>query len=228
MTPQEIDAWLAVTLEDRRLSRNERQSLREFAASLEPGTDRRDIVHRAFETARAALVNPDDRTMIDWLEDVAKALREPEKTAGGRGFAEAHFSPGEHCLRAIRRHLAGAKRTADVCVFTITDDRLAEALVDAHCRGVAMRVITDNCKADDLGSDVDRLARAGIPVRMDKSPYHMHHKFAVLDGATLLTGSYNWTRCAASENQENLVVSDDVRLVSRFVVTFEQLWAKLG
>ena len=49
-----------------------------------------------------------------------------------------------------------------------------------------------------------------------------------LDGATLLTGSYNWTRSAAAENHENLVVSDDVRLVSPFVATFERLWAKLA
>jgi phosphatidylserine/phosphatidylglycerophosphate/cardiolipin synthase-like enzyme len=228
MTPEEIDAWLAVTLEDRRLSRHERQSLRELAASLEPGTDRHELVHRAFEAARRALVNPDDRTTIVWLEDVVGALREPEKTAAGRGLAEAHFSPGEHCLRAIRRHLAGAKRTADVCVFTITDDRLAEALVESHCRGVALRVITDNLKADDVGSDVDRIAQAGIPVRVDTSRCHMHHKFAILDGATLLTGSYNWTRSAAAENQENLVVSDDVRLVAPFVAAFERLWATLG
>src|SRR5262249_42898290 len=153
---------------------------------LEPGTDRREIIHRAFEAARAALVHPDDRTMIDWLEDVDKALREPEKTTGGRGVSEAHFSPGEDCLRANRRFLAGAKRTADVCVFTITDDRLAEALVEAHRRGVALRVITDDSKAEDLGSDVDRLAEAGIPIRVDKSPYHMHHKFVVLDRETVL------------------------------------------
>jgi phosphatidylserine/phosphatidylglycerophosphate/cardiolipin synthase-like enzyme len=230
MTPQEIDAWLAATLEDRRLSRNERQSLRALAASLELGADRDEVAHRAFEVARAALGNPEDRAVIDWLEEVARTLRsgEPDETATGRGFAEAHFSPGEGCLRAIRRHLANAKRTADVCVFTITDDRLAEALIDAHGRGVALRVITDDLKADDLGSDVDRIAGAGIAVRVDKSPFHMHHKFAVLDGATLLTGSYNWTRSAAAENLENLVVSDDVRLVSPFVATFERLWAKLG
>jgi phosphatidylserine/phosphatidylglycerophosphate/cardiolipin synthase-like enzyme len=91
-----------------------------------------------------------------------------------------------------------------------------------------VRVITDDTKADDVGSDVDRIAGAGIPVRVDRSPCHMHHKFAVLDEATLLTGSYNWTRSAAAENQENLVVSDDVRLVSPFVATFERLWASLG
>ena len=143
-------------------------------------------------------------------------------------MAQAHFSPGEDCLLAIRGLLARARQTADVCVFTITDDRLAEALFDAQCRDVAVRIITDDSKADDPGSDVDRLGRAGIPVRVDRSPYHMHHKFLILDGATLLTGSYNWTRGAASDNEENRIVTDDPRLVSPFVATFDRLWLRLA
>lgn len=124
--------------------------------------------------------------------------------------------------------MARARKTADVCVFTITDDRLADALLDAHRRAVAVRIITDDSKAEDLGSDVDRLGRAGIAVRVDRSPYHMHHKFAILDGSTLMTGSYNWTRGAARDNEENLIVTGDPRLVSPFVTTFERLWEKMG
>jgi cardiolipin hydrolase len=63
---------------------------------------------------------------------------------------------------------------------------------------------------------------------VDRSPYHMHHKFAILDGATLLTGSYNWTRGAARDNEENLIVTDEPRLVNPFALTFEHLWAKLA
>ena len=227
MTPQEIDTWLARTLEDRRLSRNERQSLGEFLASLGLGTDRREILHRAFEAARAALAHPEDRPVLTWLEDVVKATREEGQATSGRAAAEAYFSPGEDCRLAIRRLLADARRTADVCVFTITDDRLADALLDAHRRGTAVRVITDDAKAEDLGSDVERLGRGGIPVRVDRSPYHMHHKFAIVDGRALLTGSYNWTRGAAAENEENLVLTEDPRLVTPFIKAFEQLWAKL-
>ena len=143
-------------------------------------------------------------------------------------MAEAYFSPGDDCPRAIGRLLASARRTADICVFTITDDRLSDAILDAHRRGVAVRIITDDAKAEDLGSDVGRFERAGIPMRVDRSPFHMHHKFAILDGATLLTGSYNWTRGAARDNEENLIVTDDPRLVAPFAATFDRLWEKLG
>jgi cardiolipin hydrolase len=54
----------------------------------------------------------------------------------------------------------------------------------------------------------------------------MHHKFAIFDRTYLVTGSYNWTRSAASYNEENIVVSDDRRLVSAFSGTFEKLWEK--
>jgi phosphatidylserine/phosphatidylglycerophosphate/cardiolipin synthase-like enzyme len=139
--------------------------------------------------------------------------------------ARVFFSPGEACLDAIVRALGEARRSADACVFTITDDRIAQALAEAHRRGVKVRIITDNDKARDEGSDADALAGLGIPVRKDETEAHMHHKFAVLDGARLLTGSYNWTRSAARNNQENLVLTDDPRLVEAFAREFERLWA---
>jgi phosphatidylserine/phosphatidylglycerophosphate/cardiolipin synthase-like enzyme len=54
----------------------------------------------------------------------------------------------------------------------------------------------------------------------------MHHKFAIFDGIYLVTGSYNWTRTAASFNEENIVVSSDRRLIGDFRKTFESLWAR--
>lgn len=142
--------------------------------------------------------------------------------------AEVAFSPGEECLQVIRAQISRARRTIDVCVFTITDDRIAAAILDAHRRGVKVRVITDNDKSLDQGSDVERLARAGVAVRKDLTEYHMHHKFAVFDGQRMLTGSYNWTRGAERYNEENLVVSDDPRLVGPFTQEFEALWKKLA
>ena len=55
----------------------------------------------------------------------------------------------------------------------------------------------------------------------------MHHKFAIFDNKTLLTGSYNWTRSAARNNEENFIVTADRLLVQRFDSEFEQLWQKL-
>lgn len=144
------------------------------------------------------------------------------------GLCEVSFSPGEACLRAIQSRLASAKRKIDICVFTITDDRIAIGILDAHRRGVRVRVVTDNDKALDEGSDVRRLERGGVEVRQDRTEYHMHHKFAVFDERVVLTGSYNWTRGAARNNEENLVVSDDPRMVGPFREEFESLWERLG
>ena len=55
----------------------------------------------------------------------------------------------------------------------------------------------------------------------------MHHKYAVVDGSVLLTGSYNWTRSAFRVNEENIVVTDDPRLVRAFSKAFEELWEAL-
>lgn len=228
MTPEEVDAWLVRSLDDRRLSRGERQALGGFVATLGPAIDREAIRRRAFEVARDALSQADDRPILAWLEEVTKAIRESGPAAPRPVLAEAYFSPGDDCHRAIGRLLAGACKTADICVFTITDDRLADAIFDAHRRGVAVRVIADDAKAEDLGSDIGRFEQAGIPTRVDRSPFHMHHKFAILDAETLLTGSYNWTRGAARDNEENLIVTTDRRLLAPFEETFGRLWAKLG
>ena len=52
-------------------------------------------------------------------------------------------------------------------------------------------------------------------------------EFAVFDRRILLTGSYNWTRSAARENWENILVSDAQRLVNPFSEHFDAQWQRL-
>ena len=166
------------------------------------------------------------------LAELPKPIPPPREsapiTAGRDHPLEVHFSPGETCLQAILDRLNDAERTIDICVFTITDDRIARTIVDAHRRKVRVRVITDNDKANDEGSDVWNIERAGVAVRVDRTEFHMHHKFAVFDGRSAITGSYNWTRGAARNNEENLVVSGDPRLAAAFSKEFDALWKHLG
>lgn len=154
-------------------------------------------------------------------------MSRPENSRNS-AWAEAWFSPHDDCAGRIINLLGEARQSADLCVFTITDDRISDAILSAHARGVRLRIISDNDKAHDLGSDIERFESAGIAVRVDRSAFHMHHKFAIIDGRRLLNGSYNWTRGAARDNQENLIVCDDARLVAAFQQEFEQLWVRYG
>ena len=72
---------------------------------------------------------------------------------------------------------------------------------------------------------VSELALNGVEVTYDGNKHvNMHHKFAVIDSHTLLTGSFNWTAQAAAKNQENLVVMRESHLIPEFETEFESLW----
>jgi phosphatidylserine/phosphatidylglycerophosphate/cardiolipin synthase-like enzyme len=58
-------------------------------------------------------------------------------------------------------------------------------------------------------------------------PAHMHHKFALFDGKRLMSGSFNWTRSASEQNEENLIVTPDQTLVAAFSARFEMLWRRM-
>lgn len=229
MKPQQIRDMLAQTLEDRRLSRGERSALNQVFRHLEPG-ERQLANYRsmAFDLARHAIDATNAALVFDWLEDVVKLLQPQLVGDACKASAEALFSPGDDCPRRIGGLLARAKRSVDICVFTITDDRLSSAILDAHHRKVMVRIITDDEKATDRGSDAERLAEAGIKVRVDRSNYHMHHKFALFDRSLLLTGSYNWTRGAADRNEENFIITGDVRFIAPFSELFERLWQQFA
>ncbi|WP_162427628.1 phospholipase D-like domain-containing protein [Pontibacter pudoricolor] len=138
--------------------------------------------------------------------------------------SHAFFSPGEDCLEAIITAIEEAEKTMKICVFTISDDRISEAIVRAHQRGVHIRIITDNNKLHDAGSDIRELAAKGLDVRIDKTRSHMHHKFAIFDETRVLTGSYNWTRSAAMYNHENILVTDNLSIVQDYSREFDRLW----
>ncbi len=205
MDTQELDRALRATLEDGRLSRAERQAL--SALLEEQPLDAAKLAQlraRAFAIAKERLADPEARSALEWAEDFVKVLapREGAVTVASR----ACFSPGDECLSCILAELSRARHTADICVFTISD----------------------NEKQYDAGSDIEELRRAGIALRVDQTEHHMHHKFAVLDGRTLLNGSFNWTRSASRFNEENLIVTGDAALVATFARQFASMWDALG
>ncbi|MBX2812666.1 MAG: endonuclease [Myxococcales bacterium] len=224
MLPPELDQLLVSSLEDEALSRKEQRSIRDFLRTTSiTENQRHELYHRAFALAEAKIAQA-PKPVLSWVEGIVKALRALDTAPS---IAEARFSPGEDCLHALLDHLKQTRHSADICVFTITDNRLAEAIINLHQRGVAVRVITDNDKAFDRGSDANKLEDHGVSVKYDQTEHHMHHKYALFDRHTLVTGSYNWTRSAALHNHENIVVSSEPRLISAFTQNFAELWSEL-
>ena len=222
-----LDRSLRESAQDFTLDAGEKLELRELGQQLDAGRIR-FLRNRAFDIARDAMRGEPGATLevLRWLEQVVKTLDATDQAAPV--VSSAYFSPGDTCLRRLRDLMRGCKATLDICVFTIADDRLTEAILDCHARGVQVRVVSDNDKQHDSGSDIARLRDRGVPVRLDDASYHMHHKFALFDGRVLANGSFNWTRSATRDNDENLVVSDDANLVRVFGLQFGKLWQQFG
>ncbi|MFC5269963.1 phospholipase D-like domain-containing protein [Adhaeribacter terreus] len=144
-----------------------------------------------------------------------------------KAINKAYFSPGTDCQQAIISAIENAQNSIKICVFTISDDQITNAILKAHWKNINIRILTDNEKLFDLGSDIRQLAQAGIAVRTDNTRNHMHHKFALIDNELLITGSYNWTRSAALYNHENVIVSNSKELVQDFLVEFNSLWPEM-
>lgn len=115
----------------------------------------------------------------------------------------------------------------NICVFTISDDRITDAIITAHKKGVGFKIITDNDKLWDEGSDIKQLAKLGVCIKMDATPNHMHHKFMVVDNKSLLTGSYNWTVSAMRYNHENILITEEAGVVRSFLKEFDNLWRQM-
>jgi mitochondrial cardiolipin hydrolase len=207
------------TLDDLTFSRSEKKAVsqvldRDYFLTKE----QRDILRvKLFELARQRTEGRQNHAVLDWLEIANKLLLHRQDTY-------VYFSPGDQCRNAIKEQLKQAVSSVDICVFTISDNRISDAVRDCYHRGVPIRIITDDEKTEDFGSDIYKLEKAGIQVRLDHSPYHMHHKYAVFDNQRVITGSYNWTRSAADHNLENILLTDDKRAVQAYKDEFDRLW----
>ncbi|MEZ9526120.1 phospholipase D-like domain-containing protein [Enterovibrio norvegicus] len=227
MNRQKWAAWLEASIEDYRLDDNERRELQaELAESVLSDEDRSYLRNLSFKLVQKEIANQGDATaLVRWLERVVKVL-DNIMSASSAEIASSWFSPGRTCAAGITEQLKLARHSIDICVFTIADNDLTKQILDAHKRGIKVRIVTDNDKMNDRGSDVEYLAEQGVAVKIDTTQYHMHHKFAIFDEQRLLNGSFNWTRSASKYNQEDITLTDDRRFVSAFSRQFETLWQK--
>ena len=217
---EEIINQLRLSIEDEIFSRSEKKSIKALIGESPLDGDQLNFLRSKIYEIANEKATPDNYPFIlEWIKNANSALltRNPEK-------ADAYFSPGDECRNIIINQIMYAVKKINICVFTISDDRITSAIMDSHKRGRDVRIITDNDKSLDLGSDIARLAKEGIAVKMDATPNHMHHKFMVVDDSALITGSYNWTLSAAKYNHENVLITREGGVVKSFMKEFSQLW----
>ena len=136
---------------------------------------------------------------------------------------EVCFSPDEACDQKLATFIRSAKKSIDVAVFDINLDQVVHQLL-VQSKKIPVRILVDRRQARGKHSLVPLLIKGGAQVRLGYQRGIMHHKFVLIDGNRLMTGSFNFTNGAAFKNQENQVYLDDSILVARFNERFKKSW----
>lgn len=221
MDHKQLNQLLIDIFNNKAVTQQKRDQLRELELTIDQVRYMRNCAFDlVYQQLSADLT--EDKLLIKCLEQLIKTLDAAHTPPVP--LANAYFSPGNYCMDKIQERFKMAKRSVDICVFTIADDEITEAIIEAHQRGVKIRIITDDEKALDAGSDIDYLRSKGVTIKTDSSTSHMHHKFAIFDNQYLLNGSFNWTRSASRYNQENIIISNNKALISAYSREFNQLW----
>jgi phosphatidylserine/phosphatidylglycerophosphate/cardiolipin synthase-like enzyme len=135
---------------------------------------------------------------------------------------EVYFSPHGGCTDAVIRELNRAKDTILVQAYSFTSAPIAKALLNAHKRGVKIEVILDKSQRKEKYSSATFFFNAGIPVKIDAQHAIAHNKVMIIDGETVITGSFNFTKAAEEKNTENLLVIRDNKLAERYTRNWQE------
>jgi phosphatidylserine/phosphatidylglycerophosphate/cardiolipin synthase-like enzyme len=133
------------------------------------------------------------------------------------------FSHKSSPTQALVLKAAGsATQSLQVAAYQLTDPAVVQAMMDAHKRGVKVSVYVD--RTQQANEAVTALVKTGVECRVDKAHRILHHKFMIVDGRHVQTGSYNYSRNAYKVNAENvLYIQNSPVLAKAYLEEFSRL-----
>jgi phosphatidylserine/phosphatidylglycerophosphate/cardiolipin synthase-like enzyme len=139
---------------------------------------------------------------------------------------EVLFSPEGAIKEHILKEVESTTSTLDLAVHEMTSSDVAQAFLKAKGRGVKVRIIADSRQAKMKPSQITYLIHQGILVKVlgGKGKAIMNHRFAILDGRKVITGSSDWSRFLESSSYENVLILTDSDVVASYQKEFDRLW----
>jgi hypothetical protein len=144
---------------------------------------------------------------------------------------KAHFSD---LHKVIIEHLEQAETEIIGAIAWFTDRDIFDVLCRKAQSGVkvAIALIGDEINQGRGGLNFQRLENLGgqvifLPPGSRDEPT-MHHKFCVIDGVTVINGSYNWSHKARSNDENIMVATDAAAFAAKYLAAFEGVAARAG
>ena len=137
----------------------------------------------------------------------------------------------EKISEEISKHLEGATHDIVIAIAWFTDASLFNILRRKASTGVTINLLYLDCEINNRASfsigQLEAYQARLFPISSDMQPNNiMHNKFCVIDGKHVITGSYNWTNRAKSNDENITVFLDSPEFATRFLKEFDDLLEK--
>ena len=172
--------------------------------------------------------------------DAANAKFGPDKTWNtpvdfviGGVPVELYFSPSDGTTNAIRQEIEAADSEFEFALLALTRDDLGDAIA-ALGQSFFVNPIGGIEQVNTTGSEYENLLSNGVQVYHHNISGDLHHKYAIVDHAslsddpTVITGSHNWSSSAENVNDENTVIVHDARVANLYHQEFQGILIALG
>ncbi len=160
----------------------------------------------------------------------------PVALANGQSGFQVYFSPNGGATDALVSLIDHANKSVDVQAYSFTSRPLENALISAHQRGVSVHIILDRSHLErrnyrtggftpTVSPALEAFYNAGIPTHIEYRYLIAHNKVMLIDGNTIVTGSFNFSVAAEKYNAENMLVIHNVpALFARYDKNFAYHW----
>lgn len=146
-------------------------------------------------------------------------------SADARQSTQTAFSPSPRAIALVIDTIASAEETIELAAYSFTSQRVTDALMEAHERGVDVRIVLDKGQTKRKYPAAVALLEAGVPIRINRRYAIMHNKYIIIDRMTVETGSFNYTNNAEKNNAENVLVIKNNRAVAeKYMEDWQRLW----
>jgi len=135
-----------------------------------------------------------------------------------------YFSPEDNVERIILKRIKKAKKSIHFMAFSFTSDSIGEAMISKFRQGIDVYGIFEKRGANTKYSEYRKMQVEGLPVKIDKNRYAMHHKVIIIDGERVIMGSYNFSKNASKRNDENVLMIDNREIAAEYIKEFDRLY----
>jgi phosphatidylserine/phosphatidylglycerophosphate/cardiolipin synthase-like enzyme len=138
---------------------------------------------------------------------------------------QVYFGAENTVLASVIAEVNAATTSIRFAAFSFTDFDLAKAMMDRSAAGVGVQGVFETTGSMTEAAELRTLYCAGIPVFQDGNAGVLHNKVIIIDGTTVVSGSFNFSSNAANNNDENLMIIKNAEIAQLYLQEWDRIRA---